>query len=46
MKSISGLLIATLAVGIGLSTLLGAKSMPFWLFVIVLILFSGSKSKK
>jgi hypothetical protein len=45
MKSISGLLIGGLAVGLALSALFGAKSLPIWLFVIALLVFGGSKKK-
>lgn len=46
MKSISTILLTVLAVGIGLSALFGMKSIPIWLFVIAIILFSGNKNKK
>ncbi|MFK3978133.1 hypothetical protein [Shewanella vesiculosa] len=46
MKLIAGFLVAALAIGLGISALFGIKSLPVWLFVIAMILFSGSKNKK
>ncbi len=35
---------ALIAIGIGLSVLLGSKSLPFWLVIVAIILFGGKKS--
>lgn len=46
MKSIAGFLVAAFAVVLGISALLDVKSLPIWIFIIAMILFGGSKSKK
>ncbi len=35
---------ALIAIGIGLSVLLGSKSLPFWLVIVAFILFGSKKS--
>tara|TARA_B110000211_G_C14093461_1_gene561051 strand:+ start:5897 stop:6037 length:141 start_codon:yes stop_codon:yes gene_type:complete len=46
MKLITGFLVAAFAVVLGLSALFNVKSLPIWIFIIAMILFSGSKRKK